>query len=289
MSDVFDESSSREFATTIAVVRRVPDRTSDLKHDILCKAIASDNDYQKLLQVVGDGSPHSHKHLPAGVQQFWCVREHLSQQDGVVLKGNCIVVPRALRRTVLEDLHASHQGLERTKRLARQTVYLPSIENDMNNIVRSCAECRKRQALYSKEPLLSESDPEFPFQVASADLFSCQGSQYMVYVDHKSGWPSVYSLGNIATSVNVISPLRAWFAGVGVSEKRRTDRGPQFSSKRFADFCKPWQVHHQKLAPHYSQSNGRAEAAVKAVKSLIYKTTTDGDVYTDAFQRGLLK
>ena len=287
-----DSNHPREFATTIAVVRCAPDslfKTPDLKHDILCKAIASDGDYQKLLQVVGEGFPDSHKHLPASVQQYWCVREHLSVQDGVVLKGNCIVVPRTLRRMVLEDLHASHQGLERTKRRARQTVYWPNISNDINNIVRSCAECRKRQASCPKEPLLSEPEPEFPFQVASADLFSCQGNQYLVYVDHKSGWPCVYRLGNVATSVNVISPLRGWFAEVGVPEKLRTDGGPQFSSKRFADFCKRWQIYHQKSTPHYPQSNGCAEAAVKAVKSLIYKTTTDGDVDTDAFQRGLLE
>ena len=42
-------------------------------------------------------------------------------------------------------------------------------------------------------------------------------------------------------------------------------------------------------SPHYPQSNRHAEAAVKAMKTLITKTTQNGDLDVESFQRGLLE
>ena len=41
--------------------------------------------------------------------------------------------------------------------------------------------------------------------------------------------------------------------------------------------------------PHFAQSNGHAESAVKAVKKLIATTTVRGDLDDENFQRGLLE
>ena len=42
-------------------------------------------------------------------------------------------------------------------------------------------------------------------------------------------------------------------------------------------------------SPHYPQSNGHAEAAVKAMKSLLKKSSPSGHINSDEFQRGLLE
>lgn len=41
--------------------------------------------------------------------------------------------------------------------------------------------------------------------------------------------------------------------------------------------------------PHYPQSNGHAESAVKAIKRLIKKVAPSGNLDSEAFDRGLLK
>ena len=42
-------------------------------------------------------------------------------------------------------------------------------------------------------------------------------------------------------------------------------------------------------SPHYPQSNSHAEASVKAMKSLIAKTTMNGDLDMDAFRQALME
>ena len=46
---------------------------------------------------------------------------------------------------------------------------------------------------------------------------------------------------------------------------------------------------HMPSSPYHPQSNGHAEASVKAMKALIMKTTTNGDIDSEAFLTGLLE
>nr|XP_027231522.1 uncharacterized protein LOC113823105 [Penaeus vannamei] len=52
---------------------------------------------------------------------------------------------------------------------------------------------------------------------------------------------------------------------------------------------KRWGVHHVISSPHYPQSNGHAEAAVKSTKYLIMKTAPSGNIDNEDFDRGLLE
>jgi len=253
------------------------------------KAAADDDEYQALIKHVHEGFPEERGALPTFLHPYWNVRDQLNIDNGLILKGTQIVIPQKLRQTVLTDLHAPHQGRDRTQRRARQIVYWPGISNDISNIVRTCTLCDERRDSQTKEPLMRDPPPELPFQSVSADLFSCQGRQYLVYSDNLSGWPCIVDLGHSTTSTNVIKPIRRWFADLGVPRKLVTDGGPQFTSKEFRQFCSRWQINHVRSTPHYPQANGHAEAAVKAVKNLIYKTTRNGNLDIDEFQRGLLE
>ena len=71
--------------------------------------------------------------------------------------------------------------------------------------------------------------------------------------------------------------------------KLTTDGGPQFSSRDFANFCNRWGIDHDPSSPYHHQSNGHAEAAVKACKWLVAKTTKRGNLNTDEFKEALLE
>jgi len=249
------------------------------------KAACADSEYQELYSLIQDGFPKSKHQLSPSLKQYWNGHEHFSTDNGIILRGSRLLIPKSLRQRVLVDLHSSHQGMERTKRRARQIVFWPSINNDIATTVSACTSCREYLPSQPKEPLLREPKPSLPFEHASADLFSCQGWEFLVFTDRLSGWPCVARLGRSSSSRDVICQLRKWFPDVGVPSRLVTDGGPQFSSVRFAQFCERWNVEHRQSSPHYRL----AESAVKAVKHLILKTTRNGDLDTDEFQRGLLE
>ena len=285
-----DELGQDPSVSGLSIRACLRDDSSNLRMHTLQEAALADPDYQLLRQTVLNGFPACKTALPHPLRPYWNGREHLLVDNGLVLRGERLVIPRSLRRSVLRDLHAAHQGLTRTKQRARQTVFWPYLNNDLETLIRSCPQCRLHASSQPKEPLLVEDRaPSFPFQSVSADLFSCQGHQYLAYADRLTGWPCLSDLGRSADSAAVIRVLRRWFADLGIPETLTTDNGPHFSSHRFAEFCTNWQIRHVTSSPHYPQSNGHAEAAVKAMKTLVLKTTSNGNLDVDSFQRGLLE
>jgi hypothetical protein len=90
------------------------------------RAVAeSDSDYVELMAAISTGFRTPRNQTALGVRQYWSVREELSVDDGLVLFGRGIIIPRLARRELIRKLHAAHQGIVRMKRRARQTVFGP--------------------------------------------------------------------------------------------------------------------------------------------------------------------
>ena len=73
--------------------------------------------------------------------------------DGVILKGRHIFIPNSLRQQVLTQLHTRHMGIEKTKLLARDSVFWSNINADIEGYVKNCATCLKFQQTQPKEKI----------------------------------------------------------------------------------------------------------------------------------------
>ena len=76
-----------------------------------------------------------------------------------------------MRRSALNQLHESHQGMARTKQRARLTIYWPRLDNDIDNAVSQCKQCQTHLPSHSKEPLVNKPRLTRPFQEIAADFF----------------------------------------------------------------------------------------------------------------------
>jgi transposase InsO family protein len=251
------------------------------------KMLAEDDpEYQELIGFVTAGFPSSSKDLPAACQPFWKERDNLSLIDGLVLRcGKQIVIPKKMRQEMLVSLHSSHQGIERTKRRARDSVFWPGISSDIKSTVEACYECQLRLPSQQQESYHTDyphPDLARPFADVSADLFYVEGHTYLVYVDRYSGWPMVYSWNKDPTAAQVVRAITGFFH-FGVPIRFRSDNGRQFDSQEFREFLSQWKIQAAPSSPEYPQSNGHAESGVKSMKYLISKLHVKGDIRGPTF------
>ena len=67
-----------------------------------------------------------------------------------VLWGHRVVVPEKLRKLDLRELHFSHFGITKMKALAFRFVWWPHLDEDLQNITKSCLACMQKK---KKNPL----------------------------------------------------------------------------------------------------------------------------------------
>jgi hypothetical protein len=208
---------------------------------------------------------------------------------GIVLFGKRIVIPKAARKNVLKKLHAAHQGIVRTNRRARQTVYWPGITNEITTLLSTCSTCQEHFPSSQQEPMMSDPLPTHVFEDVSADLFQSGQLHVLVYADRLSGLPVVHRWKRDPTAREVLHAVIDNFVELGVPMRFRSDIGPQFDAGVFRTAMDRWGVAVSNSTPNYSQSNGHAEAAVKTVKELVEKISPSGDLDAEEFKHGLLK
>lgn len=214
------------------------------------------------------GWPQYKEDVALAARDLFAVRSELSVAEGVLLRGDRIVIPFSLRKDILEKIHHGHQGIVKCRERAKQGVWWPRIAKDIQNRVSSCRACLQKQPSQSKEPLLTTECPVRPFQRVAVDICEVGKRHHLVFVDYYSRWIDIYTLTSLTTA-SVITKLKSCFARHGIPEVVMSDNGPQFSSTDFKKFAEKWNFSHITSSPHYPQSNGEAERAVRTAKDIL--------------------
>ena len=110
--------------------------------------------------------------------------DELSIYDGLVFKGERLVVPRGLRAEIKKDIHASHAGVEGCLKRARESVYWPCMNSELKHWISSCEPCRLFEVSYGKETLVSHDMPQRPWEKVAVDLFTLNQKDYLVTVNY---------------------------------------------------------------------------------------------------------
>ena len=168
------------------------------------------------------------------------------------MKGTRLVIPKSLRQMVLKDWHAGQRGIEGSKARAR-LVYLLQIDNDIENLRRSCQECEKDRPSNPAQPLEHLPAPNYAFEFISADWFDLNGDKFLVLVDWYSGYFEVKGPVNSPDANAVICYLREWFVNNAVCDYFWSDGGPPFGSAEMNDFLTRWGVKWTPSSPWFSQ------------------------------------
>lgn len=246
-------------------------------HDRIEQATIEDEDLQTLRRTIFNGWPARKQQVPLCIAPYWDIRDQLSTYNGIVYCGERIVIPRSLRKELLNILHSAHTGIVRTKQRARVMIYWPGLNQQIEEITSKCEACLQQRSKQQKEPMEIHPVPALPWNKVGADLFEHEGNHYFLMVDYYSNYIEVVPLKQDTKSETIIRHIRTNIARYGIMETLMTDNGPQFDSSVFKDFTERYGINHITSSPTYPQSNGLAEEAVRQIKELMAKCKASGD------------
>ena len=241
-----------------ATEKRLQEIKAHQQEDEVCK---------QLMSFVINGWPHKSQ-LKGPVKKYYSVSSELSVIDGLLLRGNRIVVPSALQSDMLKRIHEGHQGIVKCRDRAQQSVWWPGLSTQLEDVVLNCTVCLKERK-QRPEPLHSGPFPERPWQKLGTDLFEWKGAKYLLIVDYFSRFIEIAKLTG-ESSADIIRHMKSIIARHGIPEIVFSDNGPQFSAAEFKRFADEYGFYH-KTSPRFPQSNGEAERAVQTIKNLLQK------------------
>ena len=114
---------------------------------------------EKVKEVIQAGWPERKDLLNPTLVNYFHVRDKLTVQEVVILRGERVVIPKSLRKDTLADLHTAHQEVESTLRRARENIYWPNMNRDIKEHICRCETCTTFSTRHSKEPLASHEVP----------------------------------------------------------------------------------------------------------------------------------
>ncbi|KAK3770812.1 hypothetical protein RRG08_036413 [Elysia crispata] len=71
--------------------------------------------------------PQSIRQVPKEIRPYWTVREDIIECDGILLKGDQIIIPKAMQHEMLQLIHQGHFGVELSQNRAKTAIFWPGM------------------------------------------------------------------------------------------------------------------------------------------------------------------
>ncbi|XP_032241511.2 uncharacterized protein K02A2.6-like [Nematostella vectensis] len=238
----------------------------------LRQATEQDTAMRELKSIIRQGWPEVKDDVPVSIRDYYSFRDELSLQNGLVFKGERLVIPNSSRVEMLAKIHASHIGIQGCLRRAREVLYWPGMNKEVEEYVAKCEICNSHLSEQGKEPIICHEIPNRPWEKVGIDLFELNGKDFVLTVDYYSGFFEVDRLEG-KTAKEVMRKIKPHVARHGIPDQIMSDNGPPFDSHEFRQFTNSYGIEHVTSSPGYAQSNGKVENAIKTAKNLMKKAT----------------
>lgn len=275
--DIFDDWLGQESTPTVRI--NLLTQASSTKWKEIAELTRSDLELQDVIFHIKNGWPEKNKARLAARAYWHCKDELYITDEGVICRGQRLVVPTEYRKEILKILHVTHRGVVSSKIKAREYFYWPNMSKEVEEYILKCRICQKYQRANQKEVLQEQDPPERPWQKVSCDFFFLKGKQYLLMIDYFSKYVELKPL-NSSTAPAVINVLKSIFATHGLPEEFVSDGGPPFDSHLMKKFLKECDIQPHVTSPHFHRANGQVERCVQTIKKSLTKAAEDGkDLY----------
>lgn len=118
--------------------------------ELIQKETGRDSLLNKIKYYIVQGWPES---VEDNLKVYKNKQELLSVEQNVVLYGHKIIIPENLQKSILEELHLNHLGVVKMKSIARNHVWWPNIDKDIEEIAKNCIICAEQRPMPKKSRL----------------------------------------------------------------------------------------------------------------------------------------
>ena len=186
--------------------RRMQEIRQETEQDYLCK---------ELKKWIQEGFPENKSRVSQEIKPFWDIKHELSFEEGLILRGARIYIPEKLQTSVLQCLHQSHMGIEKTKARANEIIFWPGMTKNIETIISKCDTCNMFRKKQQKESMMSHEVPKQAWEKISFYIFCFGGQDFLLVVDYFSKFPIVCPLRG-KTAQHIIEQLREIFSNYGI-------------------------------------------------------------------------
>ena len=116
----------------------------------LTHASSHDSSHDSVLQVLQEticrGLPENKSEVPDSIHAYYDFQDELTVQDQLVFEWDCLVIPAAVRREMMEVAHATHIGVEGCIRRVWELMFWPCLLTELKVYTSKCDVCMAHQA-----------------------------------------------------------------------------------------------------------------------------------------------
>jgi hypothetical protein len=247
---------------------------SDARKSEFVMETKNDQVLSKIAKYCGEGWPSHKNSVEDNCKVYWPLQADVHVTEGLVFYNDRLLVPAKLRSYMLNVIHEGHLGIGKCKGRARQVVFWPGMNDDIEKLIGKCSTCQHFANTNVKQSMIPHEVPSRAWSKIASDVLEVGMDCYLVVMDYYSKWIELEKLQN-KTAGEIIEKLKDIFSRFGVPDTFISDNMP-FASHKFTGFAKEWGFNVVTSSPRYPQSNGLAERAVQMVKKWIKKSKFDG-------------
>ena len=200
---------------------------------------------------------------------------NLNLSDGMLWKGNRILIPESLQNHVVQEYHGQyHPGIENTVLLLKARFYWRGMEKSIGDFVGKCRTC-----IQTKSSKIQKSETQIPetprcrerlcIDIACMPQSNRAKSYILQMIDANSKFVAMAALDDqqAETIRKVLWPK--WFSYFGVPRSLLSDQGKNVDGKVIRDLCKRLNIIKMHSSPYHPEGNGSTERSIGSVKGII--------------------
>jgi hypothetical protein len=177
--------------------------------------------------------------------------------NGILLKGERMVLPESLQDTAVELAHrGAHPGQTGLARRLRYHFFFHGLQDKVKDFVEKCNDCSLYVDKKTSEPIQHHQIPEKVWDTVAVDLYGPMPSSKHVVVayDLLSRFPAA-KLVSSTKAEKVIPALENIYDTYGNPQTQISDNGPPFNSVKMKNFTDGRNITMQPVPPRHPNAN----------------------------------